>query len=63
MHIYYNNGYKLRQVEHLCRLSTMQQEKERFISAVSKFMEMEKRTAPLRRELIGHIDVYETEGN
>ena len=63
MHIYYNNGYKLRQVEQLGSLSTMQQGKERFINAVSKYMEKEKRTAPLRRELIAHIDVYETEGN
>lgn len=43
-------------------LSTMQQGKEQFIGAVRKFMEMEKLTAPLLRELIDHIDVYETEG-
>lgn len=48
--------------EHLNGLSTMQQGKEQFIGAVRKFMEMQKLTAPLLRELIDHIDVYETEG-
>ena len=48
--------------EHLVNLSTMQQSKEQFICAVRKFMEMEKLTAPLLKELIDHIDVYETEG-
>lgn len=47
---------------HLSSLSTMQQGKEQFIGAVRKFMEMKKLTAPLLRELIDHIDVYETEG-
>lgn len=36
--------------------------KDDFIAAVRKFMEMETLTAPLLRELIEHIDVYETEG-
>ena len=40
----------------------MQQNKDQFISAVRKFMEMKTLTAPLLRELIDHIDVYETEG-
>ena len=41
-----------------------QYEKERsnFISAVRLFMQMNKLTAPLLRELIDHIDIYETEG-
>ncbi len=41
-----------------------QYEKDRsnFISAVRLFMQMNKLTAPLLRELIDHIDVYETEG-
>lgn len=48
--------------EHLASLSTMQQGKEQFVGAVRKFMEMQVLTAPLLRELIDHIDVYETEG-
>ena len=33
-----------------------------FLKAVRKFMEMETLTAPMFRELIDHIDVYEKEG-
>ena len=40
----------------------MQLGKEKFIAAVRKFMQMDKLTAPLLRELIDHIDVFETEG-
>ncbi len=36
--------------------------KDMFIGAVRKFMEMETLTAPLAKELIDHIDVYEAEG-
>lgn len=39
-----------------------QQERESFFLAVRKFMRMERLTAPLLRELIDHIDVFETEG-
>ena len=41
-----------------------QYEKDRsnFIEAVRLFMQMNKLTAPLLRELIDHIDIYETEG-
>lgn len=35
---------------------------ESFIKAVRKFMKMEYLSAPILRELIDHIDVYETEG-
>lgn len=35
---------------------------ETFISAIRKFMQMDTLTAPLLRELIDRIDVYETEG-
>ena len=35
---------------------------DRNIRAIRKFMEMQTLTAPLLRELIDHIDVYETEG-
>lgn len=34
----------------------------KFINAIRKFMEMQRLSAPLLRELIDHIDVYETEG-
>lgn len=43
-------------------LGTMQQNKDRFIGAIRRFMEMQKLTAPLLRELIDEITVYETEG-
>ena len=36
--------------------------KDIFIGAVRKFMEMKTLTAPLAKELIDHIDVYESEG-
>ena len=36
--------------------------KEAFLNAVRSFMEMETLTAPLAKELIDHIDVYEAEG-
>ena len=39
-----------------------EQERENFTSAIRKFMRMDKLTAPLLRELIDHIDVFETEG-
>lgn len=37
-------------------------EYEKFISAIRRFMQMDKLTAPLLRELIDHIDIFETEG-
>ncbi len=43
-------------------IGTMQQNKENFINAIRRFMEMKKLTAPLLRELIDKITVYETEG-
>ena len=39
-----------------------QQQRESFILAVRRFMQMDYLTAPLLRELINHIDVFETEG-
>ena len=36
--------------------------KEVFLNAVRSFIEMETLTAPLAKELIDHIDVYESEG-
>jgi len=35
--------------------------KDMFLNAVRSFMEMETLTAPLAKELIDHIDVYESE--
>lgn len=46
----------------IASLNTMQQNKDHFLTAVRKFMEMETLTPPLLRELIDHIDVYETQG-
>lgn len=48
--------------EKLAALDGQERKKDDFIAAVRKFMEMETLTAPLLRELIDHIDVYETEG-
>ena len=39
-----------------------EKDRSNFISAVKLFMQMNKLTASLLRELIDHIDVYETEG-
>ena len=33
-----------------------------FLNAVRSFVEMENLTVPLAKELIDHIDVYESEG-
>ena len=46
----------------LSDLGTQELGREAFLSAIRKFMQMETLTAPLLRELIDHIDVYETEG-
>ena len=48
--------------ERINNLGTMQQNKDHFIAAIRKFMEMKKLTAPLLRELIDEITVDETEG-
>jgi DNA invertase Pin-like site-specific DNA recombinase len=37
-------------------------EYEKFISAIRRFMQMDNLTSPLLRELINHIDIFETEG-
>lgn len=46
----------------ISNIGTMQQNKENFINAIRRFMEMKRLTAPLLRELIDKITVYETEG-
>lgn len=48
--------------EKLSNMSEKTQNNSRFIASIRKFMEMDHLTAPLLRELIDHIDVYETEG-
>lgn len=48
--------------ERLAKISEMEQNKDDFVKAIRKFMEMETLTAPMLRELIDHIDVYEKEG-
>lgn len=48
--------------EKLNDIGKMRQNKDQFISAVRKFMEMDTLTAPLLRELIDHIDVHEVKG-
>ena len=46
----------------LDKIGEMKQNKDDFIKAVRKFMEMKTLTALMLRELIDHIDVYEKEG-
>ena len=46
----------------LSEVDEMQLGKEKFIAAVRNFMQMNKLTAPLLRELIDRIDVYEVTG-
>lgn len=46
----------------LAESGQQKQERDGFIEAVRQLMRMEHLTAPLLRELIDHIDVFETEG-
>ena len=46
----------------LATMNTVQQSRDMFLKAVRKVIEMEALSAPLVRELIDHIDVYETQG-
>ena len=48
--------------ERLSKIGEMKQNKDDFIKAVRKFMEMRILTAPMLRELIDHIDVHEKQG-
>lgn len=48
--------------ERLRKLAENNRNKENFISAVRKFMEMKELTPALLKELIDRIEVYETEG-
>ena len=47
----------------IAKLHEMEQNKDDFIKAIRKFMEMQTLTAPMLRELIDHIDVFEKEGS
>ena len=46
----------------LAEMGSRQQDRDNFIDAIRQFAEMTNLTAPLLRELIDHIDVFETEG-
>ena len=48
--------------ERIEKIGEMKQNKDEFIKAVRKFMEMRILTAPMLRELIDHIDVHEKQG-
>ena len=48
--------------EQLSDMGARAQDNIRFVALIRKFMEMDYLTAPLLKELIDHIDVYETEG-
>ena len=52
-----NSAYRKR----VSDVDEMQLGKYKFIAAFRKFMQMDKLTAPLQRELIDRIDVFETE--
>ena len=57
--------FKAKISEYSKRLSDMNEQRkdrEMFVSTVRRFMRMESLTAPILRELINHIDVYETDG-
>ena len=59
----YDNKAKIKEYsERLSKIDEMKQNKADFIKSIRKFMEMQTLTAPLLRELIDHIDVYEKEG-
>ena len=48
--------------ERFSKIGEMKQNKDDFIKAIRKFMEMRTLTAPMLRELIDHIDVHEKQG-
>ena len=48
--------------DRLRRIAESEGEREQFIRAIRKFMEMRTLTNQILRELIDHIDVYEVEG-
>ena len=73
--VYIDNGSGLLQIhgggknlaaakieEEISELDGIRENKEHFIRAIRKFMQMDTLTAPLLRELIERIDVYEVKG-
>ncbi|MDD6308575.1 MAG: DUF4368 domain-containing protein, partial [Clostridia bacterium] len=46
----------------LSEMNEQRKDREMFVSTIRRFMRMECLTAPILRELIDHIDVYETQG-
>lgn len=67
-----SHKYEVERLELKAKIKTLRQklsecgqcerDRETFTSAIRRFMRMDKLTAPLLRELIDHIDVFETEG-
>ncbi len=67
-----SHKYELERLELKSKIKTLRQrlsecgqcerDRETFTSAIRRFMRMNRLTAPLLRELIDHIDVFETEG-
>ena len=54
---------KIADIRHkIGELKNNNSEYEKFISAIRRFMQMDNLTSPLLRELIDHIDIFETEG-
>ena len=49
--------------DHLRRIRESEGDREKFVKAIRKFMEMRTLTNQILRELIDHIDVYEVEGS
>ena len=67
-----SHKYEVERLELKAKIKTLRQklsecgqrelERENFTSAIRRFMRMDKLVAPLLRELIDRIDVFETEG-
>ena len=67
-----SHKYELERLELKAKIKALRQklsecgqcerDRETFTSAIRRFMRMDRLTTPLLRELIDHIDVFETEG-
>ena len=67
-----SHKYEVERLELKAKIKTLRQklsecgqcerDRDTFTSAIRRFMRMDRLTAPLLRELIDHIDVFETEG-
>ena len=68
-----SHKYEVERLELKAKIKTLRQkhskcgqcekDRETFTSAIRRFMRMDRQTAPLLRELIDHIEVFETEGS